>query len=130
VDRVGQRFQPRIDYLLTTSGVARIQGDLRVIEVLVSKDEQISRNIGDPASILRRHSSKKEERVVAEALAAGLNAEAFEHQCIDAARPPDDDDWETALLGTPEEQAGTPCPPPLPGPPPRGGRENARTSAD
>lgn len=56
VDRFGQRHRPRIDYLLTEAGEARIKGDLRVIEVLVGKDEQISRNIGDPASILRRHS--------------------------------------------------------------------------
>ena len=118
VDRFGQRFQPRIDYLLTTSSVERIQGDLRVIEVLVNKDEQISRNIGDPASILRRHSSEEEERVVAEALAAGLSAEAFEHQCIDEARPPDDDDddWEALTYGTPEEQAAAlpPSSPPAP----------------
>jgi superfamily II DNA or RNA helicase len=107
VDRFGQQQQPRIDYLLTESTVERIKGDMRVIEVLVSKVEQISRNIGDPASILRRHSVEEEERVVAEALADGMSAEQFEHQCIDAAQPEDDeeDDWEAALFGSAEEQA-------------------------
>lgn len=106
VDRFGQQHQPRIDYLLTESTVERIKGDMRVIEVLVSKDEQISKNIGDPASILRRHSVEEEEKVVAEALAEGMSAEQFEHQCIDEAKPEDDEeDWEAALFGTTEEQA-------------------------
>ncbi|MES9811662.1 MAG: DEAD/DEAH box helicase [Candidatus Thiodiazotropha sp.] len=106
VDRFGQQQQPRIDYLLTESDVERIKGDMRVIEVLVSKDEQISKNIGDPASILRRHSVEEEEKVVAEALAEGMSAEQFENQCIDEAKPEDEEeDWEAALFGTPEEQA-------------------------
>lgn len=106
VDRFGQQQQPRIDYLLTESTVERIKGDMRVIEVLVSKDEQISKNIGDPASILRRHSVDEEERVVTEALADGMNAEQFEEQCIDEAKSEnDDEDWETVLFGTPEEQS-------------------------
>jgi hypothetical protein len=106
VDRFGQQHQPRIDYLLTETQVEKVKGDLRVIEVLVSKDEQISKNIGDPASVLRRHSVEEEERVVAEALANGMSAEEFEHHCIDEAAPEDDDDdWESALFGTPDEQA-------------------------
>ncbi|MEA3644286.1 MAG: C-terminal helicase domain-containing protein, partial [Lamprobacter sp.] len=104
VDRFGQQSTPRIDYLLTESEVETVKGDLRVIEVLVRKDEQISQNIGDPASILRKHSVEAEEQVVAEALAEGLNAEQFEQQCIEQAEPDDDDDWEAALFGT---DAGT-----------------------
>lgn len=119
VDRFGQQHQPRIDYLFTESTVERIKGDLRVIEVLVGKDEQISKNIGDPASILRRHSVEEEERVVAEALAEGLSAEQFEHQCIDQAKPEDDEeDWEAALFGTPDEQAVTTVQPEQPPQPP------------
>jgi hypothetical protein len=108
VDRFGQERTPRIDYLLTESEIETVKGDLRVIEVLVRKDEQISRNIGDPASILRKHSIEDEERVVAEALASGMSAEQFERDCIDAPATQDDDDWETALFGP------TPAPPPAP----------------
>ena len=109
VDRFGQERTPRIDYLLTESEIETVKGDLRVIEVLVRKDEQISRNIGDPASILRKHSIEDEERVVAEALASGMSAEQFERECIDApATQFDEDDWETALFGP------TPAPPPAP----------------
>ncbi|NEX15301.1 MAG: helicase [Halochromatium sp.] len=100
VDRFGQQRTPRIDYLLTASEIETVKGDLRVIEVLVRKDEQISRNIGDPASILRKHSVEGEEQVVTEALASGLSAEQFEQQCIEQAEPEDDDDWEAALFGT------------------------------
>jgi hypothetical protein len=101
VDRFGQEQTPCIDYLLTESEIETVQGDLRVIEVLVRKDEQISRNIGDPASILRKHSIEEEERVVAEALASRMSAEQFERACIDeAAAEDDEDDWEAALFGT------------------------------
>jgi superfamily II DNA or RNA helicase len=103
VDRFGQTRQPRIDYLLTESEIERVMGDLRVIEVLVRKDEQISRNIGDPASILRKHSVEEEERVVAEALASGMSAEQFERECIEQAAAQDDEDWEAALFGTVQE---------------------------
>ena len=100
VDRFGQENTPRIDYLLTESEIETVKGDLRVIEVLVRKDEQISRNIGDPASILRKHSIEEEEQVVADALASRMSAEQFERECIDeAAAPDDDDDWEAALFG-------------------------------
>ncbi len=101
VDRFGQEQTPRIDYLLTESETETIKGDLRVIEVLVRKDEQISRNIGDPASILRQHSIEEEEQLVADVLATGMSAEQFEQECIEQAPSPDDDeDWEAALFGT------------------------------
>ena len=104
VDRFGQDQTPRIDYLLTASEIETVKGDLRVIEVLVRKDEQISRNIGDPASILRKHSIEEEEGVVAEALASRMSAEQFERDCIEqAAARDDEDDWETALFGTVQE---------------------------
>ena len=101
VDRFGQERTPRIDYLLTESEVETVEGDLRVIEVLVRKDEQISRNIGDPASILRKHSIEEEEQVVADALAAGMSAEQFERECIERAVA--QDDWEAALFGAAQE---------------------------
>ena len=112
VDRFGQQDTPRIDYLLTESEIETVKGDLRVIEVLVRKDEQISRNIGDPASILRKHSVEEEERVVAEALASGMNAEQFERECIEqAAAQDDEDDWEAALFGTVQEAPPAAVPP-------------------
>jgi len=113
VDRFGQETTPRIDYLLTESEIETVKGDLRVIEVLVRKDEQISRNIGDPASILRKHSIEEEEQVVADALASRMSAEQFERECIDeAAASDDDDDWETALFGTVEEAPAAVLPEP------------------
>ncbi len=112
VDRFGQEHTPRIDYLLTESDIETVKGDLRVIEVLVRKDEQISRNIGDPATILRKHSIEDEERVVADALASGMSAEQFERECIDqAAEQDDEDDWEAALFGTAPSRPPAPVPP-------------------
>jgi hypothetical protein len=40
VDRYGQTRQPRIVYLFTETGVDRIKGDLRILEILQTKDEQ------------------------------------------------------------------------------------------
>ncbi|NEV64384.1 DEAD/DEAH box helicase [Thiorhodococcus minor] len=112
VDRFGQERTPRIDYLLTESQIETVKGDLRVIEVLVSKDEQISRNIGDPASILCKHSIEDEERVVAEALASRMSAEQFERECIEEATADDDeDDWEAALFGAVDEAPPAPVAP-------------------
>lgn len=112
VDRFGQAHQPRIDYLLTESRIETVKGDLRVIEVLVRKDEQIGRNIGDPASILRRHSIEEEERVVAEALADHLSAEQFERECIDAPAnaADEEEDWEALLFGSASEAPSEPLP--------------------
>lgn len=112
VDRFGQENTPRIDYLLTRSENETVKGDLRVIEVLVRKDEQIGRNIDDPASILRKHSIEEEEQVVADALASGMSAEQFEQERIEQPTGHDDEeDWEAALFGTGTETTPAPVPP-------------------
>lgn len=49
IDRYGQKAQPDIRYMLIESDNARIKGDMRIIEILVRKEEQAYKNIGDPA---------------------------------------------------------------------------------
>ena len=51
VDRYGQRRDPQIVYLLAESVNPTIRGDTRVLEVLIEKDEQAHRNIGDPVGL-------------------------------------------------------------------------------
>ena len=70
VDRYGQRHQPRITYLFTETGVERIKGDLRILEILQTKDEQANKNLGDPASFLHVYAPEKEAAKVEEAMAA------------------------------------------------------------
>jgi superfamily II DNA/RNA helicase len=80
VDRYGQRHQPRITYLFTETGVERIKGDLRILEILQTKDEQANKNLGDPASFLHVYDPEKEAAKVEDAMAAHVAPEAFEKE--------------------------------------------------
>ena len=78
VDRYGQRRDPRIVYLLAESTNETIRGDARVLEVLIEKDEQAHRNIGDPSVFMNQHDVKAEEDVTRRAIADGEKAEDFD----------------------------------------------------
>jgi len=52
VERYGQAQEPQILYLFTATHVAKIRGDLRILEILQQKDAQANLNLGDPASFL------------------------------------------------------------------------------
>lgn len=80
IDRYGQEQQPDIRYMLIGSENPRIQGDMRVIEVLVDKEEQATKNIGDPTLLSARSSVEEEEQAVGEAIEKGVGAAAFEKQ--------------------------------------------------
>lgn len=66
IDRYGQQHQPQIRYLLTKSENQRIRGDMRVLEVLIEKDEQAQKNIGDSSEFTKAYSQEEEEAQVAE----------------------------------------------------------------
>ncbi len=90
VDRYGQRQQPRITYLFTETTVERIKGDLRILEILQTKDEQANKNLGDPASFLHVYDPDKEAAKVEEAMAAHVAPEAFEQELDENASRSDD----------------------------------------
>lgn len=85
VDRYGQDKQPLIVYLHTETNVERIKGDLRILEILQTKDEQANKNLGDPASFLHVFDPEKEAAKVADIMAAGTSPQQFE-AAIDAAQ--------------------------------------------
>ena len=66
IDRYGQTCQPQIRYLVTDSANPTIQGEQRVLEVLIEKDQQASLNIGDPSEFLGSFDVQEEENTVAE----------------------------------------------------------------
>lgn len=78
VDRYGQTLQPRIVYLFTETKVERIKGDLRILEILQTKDEQANKNLGDPASFLHLFDPEKEAEKVADVMATHTSAQQFE----------------------------------------------------
>lgn len=78
IDRYGQKKRPDIRYMLIESSNPRIKGDMRIIEILITKEEQALKNIGDPALLLGKFSIEDEELVVSDAIEGGANASAFE----------------------------------------------------
>ena len=85
VDRYGQNRQPHIVYLFTETGIEKIKGDMRILEILQAKDEQANKNLGDPASFLHVFDPEKEANKVADIMASGISAQVFEAG-IDAAQ--------------------------------------------
>jgi len=76
IDRYGQK-KPDIRYMLIESDNKQIKGDMRIIEILVTKEEQALKNIGDPALLLGKFSIEDEELVVADAIENGSDETAF-----------------------------------------------------
>ncbi len=79
IDRYGQKQRPDIRYMLIESTNPRIKGDMRIIEILITKEEQALKNIGDPALLLGKFSIEDEELVISDAIESGSDAEAFEN---------------------------------------------------
>jgi SNF2 family DNA or RNA helicase len=114
IDRYGQTHQPRIIYLFTETFVERIKGDMRILEILQSKDEQANKNLGDPGSFLHVVDPEKEAAKIADIMAAGTTPQQFEAQ-IDAARASsersasgegdDDGNWLIQLFAQNESKA-------------------------
>lgn len=122
VDRYGQTQQPRIIYLFTETVVERIKGDLRILEILQTKDEQANKNLGDPASFLHVFDPEKEAAKVANLMAVGTSPQQFE-ATLDVTQASsakssgsagdDDGDWLLKLFA-PSEPTGNATAPPKP----------------
>ena len=86
--------------MLIESDNKRIKGDMRIIEILVTKEEQALKNIGDPSMLLGKFTIEDEELVVAETIEAGSDSDAFE-KTLDAGE--DDFDPFEALMAAVSE---------------------------
>ena len=78
IDRYGQKERPDIRYMLIESDNKQIKGDMRIIEILVTKEEQALKNIGDPALLLGQFSVEGEEQIVMGFLETGADEKEFE----------------------------------------------------
>ncbi|HQU71587.1 MAG TPA: C-terminal helicase domain-containing protein, partial [Calditrichia bacterium] len=78
IDRYGQKHTPFIVYLITESGHNKIRGDVRILELLIEKDEQAVRNIGDPSALMGVYNIQQEEDITARAIESGEGAQALE----------------------------------------------------
>lgn len=77
VDRYGQSQIPQIGYLITEPDDDNIRGDLRILEILIDKDEQAAKNIGDPSSFMGLYDEEAEVERVASAMQTQQNPQDF-----------------------------------------------------
>ncbi|AFY71950.1 helicase domain protein (plasmid) [Thalassoporum mexicanum PCC 7367] len=77
IDRYGQTRQPEIRYMLTRSKLERMDEVERIIKVLLEKDEQAIKNIGDPSVFMGVFDSDSEETYTANIIESGNSAEDF-----------------------------------------------------
>ena len=88
IDRYGQEREPRIVYLMTESVSDKIKGDNRILELLITKDDQAVKNIGDPSALMGVYDMDEEERITAAAIEAGADADNFENLLQKAPKDP------------------------------------------
>lgn len=83
IDRYGQEKRPDIRYMMISSKNERIKGDMRIIRILVEKEEQAFKDIGDPTLLLGKFNVEDEELVISETIENGSDAVAFEESLHD-----------------------------------------------
>lgn len=103
IDRYGQKQRPDIRYMLIESANSRIKGDMRIIEILITKEEQALKNIGDPALLLGKFSIEDEELVVSDTIERGADAEDFE-KLLDSSEE-EFDPFEALMAASEEDKA-------------------------
>ncbi|MCZ8133542.1 MAG: DEAD/DEAH box helicase [Rhodobacteraceae bacterium] len=122
IDRYGQDRPPQISYFVGESTHPKVR-QMWVLEKLVAKDEAAQAGVGDPAVFLGAGDAEGEEAVVAEAVATGIGAEAFEQQMDARAEEADTqmsvDDEFAALFGDYATPAPADTTPPTDQAPPR-----------
>ena len=104
IDRYGQEKQPQLYYLLTQCEHPKIHGDQRILGILIQKDEQVQKNIGDPSEFTGLHTPEDEEVAIGKAIEAGTGPEEFGKSFGGA--PATDDPFLAALLGQLPSSAG------------------------
>lgn len=80
IDRYGQKEKPNIRYFLIQSSNSKIKGDSRIVEVLIQKEEQAYKNIGDPTLLMGKFNVEEEEQEVAESIENNISSDEFERK--------------------------------------------------
>ncbi|NTW36203.1 MAG: DEAD/DEAH box helicase [Syntrophobacteraceae bacterium] len=102
IDRYGQEHTPEIVYLVTQSHNAKIRGDMRILELLIQKDEQAVKNIGDPSALMGVYDIEEEEKFTAQAMEENQSPQQFEATMAAKAFDP-----LALLMGEEERPTGT-----------------------
>ena len=75
IDRYGQTHQPVLTYLLTHPADKALRGDLRILDLLIEKEQEAHKTLGDVAWLLKLHEADREEEHIARAIETGAKAE-------------------------------------------------------
>lgn len=100
IDRFGQTETPFIYYLIAQSEDDRVQGDIRILEKLREKEEEVYKSLGDAGSVWKLFDAHEEEKRVTEAIARS------DASLLDAGADTMEMDWLDVfgLAETPEEE--------------------------
>ncbi len=107
IDRYGQEKQPQIRYMLTRSSNSRMDEVERIIQVLLVKDEQAVKNIGDPSVFMGVFDVDEEIKITSQAIESGTSAEDFASS-LEPKQPEDDGFDFFAVLDEPVNEATRP----------------------
>lgn len=77
-DRSSQRSKLASLLANRSDTLIMLKGDARIMEILVKKEEQALKNIGDPAMLFGKFNQEEEEEETAKAIESGAGADAFE----------------------------------------------------
>ncbi|MFW5712319.1 MAG: DEAD/DEAH box helicase [Spirochaetota bacterium] len=106
IDRYGQEQQPLISYLLTQYEQESLQGDQRILELLIKKDEQVQQNIGDPGEFTGLYEAEAEEVLTGRAMEEAQSPAEFEERLQSAEA--EDDFFARLFADLPSEDAAEP----------------------
>lgn len=88
IDRFGQQNTPYIYYLIAVSKNPAVQGDLRILEKLKDKEEEVHKSLGDAGSVWRLFDANEEEKKVMKGFAKSDASE------LDTVEEDDVTDWQ------------------------------------
>jgi SNF2 family DNA or RNA helicase len=77
IDRYGQEKTPQIYYLVAQSKNEKIKGDMRILEVLIDKDDQAAKNINDPSAFFKVKDINEQEILTAKAIEQSNTSDQF-----------------------------------------------------
>ncbi len=79
VDRYGQKVSPDIRYMVTRSTNEEVRGDMRILQVLIRKENEANKNIGDVGALMNLYDQDAEEQLTYRAMEES-SAEEFEEE--------------------------------------------------
>lgn len=106
IDRYGQTEEPDIRYMLIDSVNPKIKGDARIMEILIQKEEQAFKNIGDPAMLFGKFNQEEEEEETAKAIEQGATGEEFESGLT---KKEEELNWFDLLMGAGNDDVKVEC---------------------